>query len=413
MIYFYILILVGLGSSWNQCGTNGGICHVSHGLYNNLTYTQGGYMAPVNSFIARFGSGVQWSYRYFTEINAFRCDVNNFGNPCSHSPSDSCGDGVLKCSYRYINDDDYYGTIPRGGSGLYKTNEIIKPPYFDIFKVYFSQFKTFTYFVGRVSCQPSLFYADLISYEDNKLITYTDYGCDVPEFKTVNNNFGEWSDCAEEGQFCNFPNTYNIYSVIFISGEKSDLTMTGVIGQFSGNGIMCDTSVFPNVPVNSETYPDHKRYCSFSIEKQFSNITGYWKKVAMCSGESCKMQFSISQGVSSTSSYASTETWSDSFTKSMSNGFHFKFWSNTQNIGSQESHSVTDSSSHAFTQTVSKTCSATCGDLSGPINMWQWTIDATENCHEGNSCNLHIYTCIYMCIPSNEEPSCLPGYCDN
>ena len=132
----------------------------------------------------------------------------------------------------------------------------------------------------------------------------------------------------------------------------------------------------------------------------------------MCTGESCKMQFSIAQGVSSTSNSVSSETWVDTFSASMTNGFHFKFWSNSQTVSDQQSHSVTESSSHAFTQTVSKSCTATCGDTSGTVNMWQWNIETVENCNEGTGCHTNIFTCIYICIPSNKEPGCLPGYCD-
>jgi hypothetical protein len=364
------------------------------------------------TIIAKYGSGKQWSYRKFANVNALKCDSTYFGNPCKGiSGCDS-----LYCFYKNINPDDYYGLVPYHESKhvRYEIGETIQPRDDSIYRLYFAESRTFAYVLGFVKCESHLFYDDIYGYDKGQVVNYKSVtkSCLYYQNITLNGQFSKWSICAEEGQWCTFPNTYNIYSVLFGSGWATSWKPAGVIGHFSGDGIMCSTDTLPNVPSYENTYPSNKRFCMISIDSQFKSITGYWKKVAMCAGENCKMQFSIVQGVSSTNNEASSEMWVNKFSESMTNGFKFKFWSNSQTVSHQSAHSVTQSSSHAFTQTTSRTCSATCGDSEGAVNIWQWNIDSLENCHEGIGCPTTIYTCIYLCIPSNNEPGCLPGYCD-
>ena len=160
------ITFVGSLSGWDKCGTNGNICHVTDGLFNNVTYSQGYSM---DSIITRYGTGKQWSYRKFRDINAFRCEAKNFGNPCSGAPSGAC-DGSLACFYKPITDADYFG--PRGliyavNLDYYDYGSTIKEKdYFKIYKLYINpSLNTFTYFVGPVNCENSLFYDEIIYYE--------------------------------------------------------------------------------------------------------------------------------------------------------------------------------------------------------------------------------------------------------
>jgi hypothetical protein len=213
---FVTLFMLGTVNGWSLCGKSGETCHVSNGLFDNNTKS----IDLGGTVIARFGSNEQWSYRKFGNINRLICAASNFGNPCSGTPSGSCG-GTMFCSYKHINGVEYWGNTPSAAikQVYYKNEETIQPPHNDnnIYKLYYTQEMTFAYVMGWVKCQESLFYEDLIQFEKGQIAKYAGTSmtnCLYDSNITLNGQFGKWSICAEESQYCTFPNSYNIHSVL-------------------------------------------------------------------------------------------------------------------------------------------------------------------------------------------------------
>lgn len=401
LIYLCVVVSGGINyaqNNWAKCGTDGNLCHVSNIFLQNINGSDHDIRGRI---LARYGSGSQWSYRKFY-VNVFECSASNFGNPCNGF---DCGTKI--CQYRHIN--DYYLNVPYNQVqfGSYKAGETVNNIDDNIYRLEYADGRVATNIFGKVIVQVGLFYKQPVEYYKGNLNDASGKIFSYYRNISLTSQYSKWNVCAEEGQICYFPNTFNIFSVSFGSGWLG-YTTAGIIREWSGNGVMCSTSSFPDINVYGNDYPSNKRYCAYSIDTQFSEPTGYWKLVSSCLN--CKLQETLVLGVSSTNQESTTESWTDALTMTTQSGVKFKVFSNTETLTSQQSHSVSDTSMHAFSQTSSKSCSASCGSDSGPSYLYQWMLDVNENCQEV-TCLTHIYTCVFLCKQTPSEPACIPGEC--
>jgi hypothetical protein len=298
------------------------------------------------------------------------------------------------------------------GYSLLSKGEYVPYQYNTIYRLDYANSILTTRAMGRVSCRVSLFYEQPYDYIGGSLYLHNGDTCRY-FYQNLTDEYESWTLCATEGHICYLPNDFNIFSIAFGSGGMEESKWNSynalVIREFSGRSILCSEDFFSSVDVHNTQYSNNPRACAYSIRKQFSNTQGFWKMVGKC--QNCRLTETLTIGVSSTNTDASSESWTDSFTKSTNNGFHFKMFSNSETLSSSQSQTVMESSSHALTQMASKSFSVSCGGDVGQRYLWQWMLSTQEQCANSLRCLTNIYTAIYLCRTAPDEPRCIPTEC--
>lgn len=398
MLYLVVSILfcVPLVHTWALCASDGEYCHINLAdlyLDNNTKIIDQGYV------FVRYGADGEWSYRFFKGLNAVYCHSSNFGYVAT--------DNTRMCYYtyprNYTQDPEYY-IVPNGQYVPYKYNIINQLDYANGILT--------TNIMGRVKCTTSLFYRQPTDYDNGVIQSHKS---DICRFypRNLTSEYTSWRICATEGKRCYLPNGFNIYSILFGSGgaeiAKYNSYNAAVIREYSGTSVNCDTSFFPSVDVYETPYPNNPRVCLYAIRNQFTDMRGLWDQVASC--RNCKIQETLTVGVSSTNSDATSESWTDSFAESTTNGMKFGWYSNSETLNKQQSHTVLESSSHALTQMASKSFTASCGSDTGQVYLWQWLLSTNENCSNDIFCKTKVYTTTFLCRSKPGPPKCIPSEC--
>lgn len=392
----FLLFCIPCVYTWALCAINGEYCHINLSdlhLDENTTIIDHAYV------LVRYGADGMWSYRTFKGLNAVYCHSSNFGNvPASNS---------RMCYYTYPGNytyDSRYITLSIGEYVPYEYNTVNRMDY--------SNGILTTNVMGRVKCNTELFYQQPTDYSAGAIQTHSNNHCRYYP-QNLTGEYTQWKICATEGKPCYLPNRFNIYSIAFGSGgaesEQLNSYNAVIIREYSGEYVMCDISFFPNIGVYDNTYPDNPRVCLYAINKQFTDMRGYWNQVAAC--RNCKVQETLTIGVSSMNSNATSKSWTESFTKSTTNGVKFGFFSNSETMSKQQSNTVLESSSQALTQIASKSFSASCGGDVGQVYMWQWVLSADENCAGDVFCKTKVFTTTFLCRSTFGPPKCIPSEC--
>jgi hypothetical protein len=417
-LFVYFIHGMVLPQQWVSCGSSGSYCSINQMKLVNFNGTNISQSWNVQT---KFCSGYSCSYRYFNYINAFYCHETNFGNPCL--PFENCNS--FQCYYRYITDDEYYNTVDKHPTKIitYFENDYIRNTDDQVYQLTFnfgieSAASSILYVIGNIQCKPNLIYTGIQIYQNKHIVQRSNKNCAYEPLIDHTKEYSPFIPCAEENNYCSFPNSFNIYSVAFGHFEiYNGIKGAAVIREFSGSGIICKEGVFPSFSATNIDLPDgYSKICAYSIHRQFSNIIGTWKLVSSCFN--CKLSKTLTFGVSSSNSDATSETWSESFAKSANSGMHLKVWSSQVSLSDQQSHAVTTSSSSAFTTSKTESCTATCSYDQGPVYLFQFVITAGELCTDPkvsvygtNYCPTQIDTCHYLCKQTQIEPKCIPSEC--
>lgn len=127
----------------------------------------------------------------------------------------------------------------------------------------------------------------------------------------------------------------------------------------------------------------------------------------------CILSPSIEYGVTSTSTYATSESWSEELQETISGGMSFLGFSKSKSVSETVSKSVSESMSSSFTISVSKTCATTCGSKNGTYYLYQWIMEIGEIIHT-DTVPFLAYACDYVCTESqNIIPQCPLTACAN
>lgn len=394
MLLLFVLIVSVHG--WAECASDGEYCHIN----TADLYLDSKTEIDLNGHVlVRYGADGQWSYRYFTKLNAVYCHSSNFGYFTTSS---------TRMCY-FVHPGYYYGY---GAYSILSIGDYVPYTFNDIHRIDYLDGMLTTNVMGRVSCRTELFYLQPVDYQSGSLHTHTNKYCNY-YFSNVTAEYTTWKFCATEGKRCYLPNNYNIYSIGFGSGgaeiAKYNSYNAVVIREFSGSSLLCSTAFFPAVDNYETTYPSNSRVCLYAIRKQFNDIRGFWNNVASCNG--CRIQETLTIGVSSTNTQATSETWTSSFVESSNNGFKFGLFSNSETLSKTQTHAVMLSSSNSLSQMASKSFTASCGGETDQRYLYQWMLSANENCESDFHCKTSVYTANFVCRTKVGPPKCIPTEC--
>ena len=130
----------------------------------------------------------------------------------------------------------------------------------------------------------------------------------------------------------------------------------------------CNGNAFGVANSNNED-----NFCYVANNTMFVGAIGEWKIAASCAGEDCIIDEDIEYGVTSTSSEACSNSWTQSLTKTVSGSLSFKIFGISRSLTTEQATTVDNIVSNSYTQQSSVSCEAKCGN--GSSNDWtlyQW-----------------------------------------
>eukprot|EP01095_Lingulamoeba_sp_RSL-Kostka_P006884 TRINITY_DN2181_c0_g1_i1.p1 TRINITY_DN2181_c0_g1~~TRINITY_DN2181_c0_g1_i1.p1 ORF type:complete len:292 (-),score=91.19 TRINITY_DN2181_c0_g1_i1:152-1027(-) len=225
-----------------------------------------------------------------------------------------------------------------------------------------------------------------------------------PEF-----NFNWNLPCALDGFYCELPSDDSVYWVAY-GNPYGDM----VINLFQGGSILCNKGSFgwSGVAAGGQCF-------IAPFEDHFKNNIGYWDEVASCGAKGCEIQYSMVEGVTSTSSISTSQEWSQTYSKSLTKGTKFGFGddeeSHSVTMTQSATESMTTTISHALSVSASKTCTVNCpASSTGRMRLYQWKIHTQEVMDFGFLQDFLTFSCNYICIEGTDTPPLCPlNYCDN
>ena len=143
----------------------------------------------------------------------------------------------------------------------------------------------------------------------------------------------------------------------------------------------------------------------------FVGATGEWKIAASCAGQDCIIDEDIEYGVTSTSTEACSDSWTQSLTKTVSGSLSFKIFGVSKSLTTSQATTVNNIVSNSYTRQSSVSCDAECGDgSSDDWTLYQWVMNIGEYV-KADIIPFNVNSCNYICTTSSIQPQCPPGYC--
>jgi len=362
------------GSSWVYCGQEDNKCYIP----SSIKYTTVAY-----------GKLGKWTFQDFTNndntILNIDCNNNGFG--------DIYPAATKICCYNIFATN---GPTTSSLSYTYRTQEGGNPYVSWSFIRYGANNRyTYRYSEGQLFCNNNYF-NDPYSGKSKTCASLTTSPPVQPS----------WIVCGtEKGGSCNLnvdTQITNIKRLVKYSyGGRSSYRSV-----FSTNGnIDCNNNLF------DDPYSGTDKICyvsSISDSKIFSEIVGSWQQVGSCLN--CPLTVSLSEGVTSTSSYATTSTWSTALSVSVKTECSFLGTGGKVAVSASTGYSIANTMSSSFSKTVTKSCSASCAST-GQWYMFQWTLSVGEY-SDLTFKTFSTYACNYICIPQkNTPPKCPLNFC--
>lgn len=392
---------------FSPCANDGQYCEIPADAYSGAIMTQytlngksNFYTIPNANYrlLVAYGASGQYVYKEFgVNMNVLYCHYSVFGNPAQGINTDA-----RTCSYKYI-----YNPKNTSSKEVVSTNYLI--PAGEIYFAGYTGEDMVAYVMGNVSLYPYLFGGESYTYYNGKIthwdLKYRDY---VVYTEDLSHMYGVWDFCANEGFYCKLPSNDTVYSILFGTGAYTqDVVYSNVIKDFSGGSILCSTANFPDVPVQVSNFPQGaRRFCKITTKTIFTDIVGYWELAVSCNN--CSISETLQLGVTSSSMLATTKTWSAAYTKSIQRELQFKIGNSVTQTSRSTAASVSSMSMHAFSQSLVRSCTATCHNVQ---SLWQWKLTSSEVCKLYDTCNFDTFTCNYICKDDLSSPLCPLGSC--
>jgi len=359
-------------SSWIYCAQENNKCYIP----SNIQYTTVAY-----------GRNGKWTFQDFTNIDStllnINCNNNGFGEInygakkiCCYNSFATNGPSTSESSWTKICNE---GNKPMVSWGLVRYGA--------------NNRYTYRYSEGQLFCNNNYFndpYSgkEKACYRSNTAVAQP-----------------SWKVCgSEQGGSCNL---------------NVDTTLTNIkrLVKYSYGGLSSYRTVISingNVDCNNQLFDDpysgKNKICyvsSISNSQIFSDIVGSWQQVGSCLN--CPLTRTLSEGVTSTSLYATTSTWSAALSTTVKTECSFLGTGAKVAVSASTGYSIATTMSTSFSKTSTQSCSATCPST-GQWYMFQWTLSVGEY-SDSTYKTFSTYACNYICIPTNTPPQCPLNFC--
>ncbi|MBE0619062.1 MAG: hypothetical protein IH605_00565 [Burkholderiales bacterium] len=181
----------------------------------------------------------------------------------------------------------------------------------------------------------------------------------------------------------------------------------------------CNLNSFGNI---DPAYGQGKLCQYIPVAYPSAETTGNWQGVDDCGGNTCnKPSYSITLGTTETNTKASSNSWSNTFTLSISGqgGVKFAGGSSTQiSVSDAQTFAGSTTYTNALDQTATSTIEVTCGSsASEGVHVYQFSLNTSAQCQHNVLCSTTTYTGDYYCATANgmpanyQGPQCLPTMC--
>jgi hypothetical protein len=151
---------------------------------------------------------------------------------------------------------------------------------------------------------------------------------------------------------------------------------------------------------------------------QFNNPVAEWFQAETCSGTS-SCTYTLSEGVTSTTTDTTTTNWAASLSGTTSLGMTYKGFSVDGKLTPTISTQLTLMQQQAYTMTVTQNCAASCATHANEtVVMWQWVMTTNELNFDPKllpriANPFQTLVCSYLCLEQGLLPACPPGYCSD
>jgi hypothetical protein len=151
---------------------------------------------------------------------------------------------------------------------------------------------------------------------------------------------------------------------------------------------------------------------------QFDDPVAEWFQAESCAGTS-SCSYTLSEGVTSTTTSSTSEYWSASLAATTSGGMTYKGGTVGGQLTGTISASLTLMQSQAYSMSITQACAASCQPLPNQtVVLWQWVITTDELDFDPKllpriSNPFQTLVCAYLCLPDGIIPNCPPGYCSD